>query len=193
MPNIFWIADTHFGHEMFIRRKLRPFDTLREMDECMIENWNSIVKPGDTVKHLGDFALKKSPDQINELIKILNGNIHLIQGNHDKYNVYKRCNFASIREYEGITVNDQYIFMCHYPMISWNRSFHGSWHIYGHTHENMEKTQIVRDLLSHLLSFNAGVEINNYTPVSFEQIEEEMKTRTPEVLHDYHIKETTNA
>lgn len=51
MANIFLIADTHFSHLgvcQFLNNdgtKLRPFDNIEEMDEILIQNWNSVVKP----------------------------------------------------------------------------------------------------------------------------------------------------
>ena len=46
---IYFTADTHFGHENVIRFCGRPYATAVEMDEAMIENWNSRVKGNDTV------------------------------------------------------------------------------------------------------------------------------------------------
>jgi calcineurin-like phosphoesterase family protein len=56
MPNTYVIADTHFGHKAIIEfeGKLRPFKTIEEHDEALIENWNRTVTPFDTVIHLGD-------------------------------------------------------------------------------------------------------------------------------------------
>ena len=64
MKDIWLISDTHFGHENIlsfrhggpdgplIRGNL--FSSVEEMDECMIDQWNKYVKPGDKVYHLGD-------------------------------------------------------------------------------------------------------------------------------------------
>ena len=46
---IYFTADTHFGHENVIRFCRRPYATAAEMDEALVENWNSRVKGNDTV------------------------------------------------------------------------------------------------------------------------------------------------
>lgn len=65
------------------------------------------------------------------------------------------------------------ICMCHYPMLEWYRSFHGTWHIYGHIHNLRERTyEIMRDI-DHAL--NAGASVNNYAPASFRELVENNK------------------
>ena len=53
----FFTSDTHFGHENIIKYCNRPFTSTEEMDKALISNWNKVVKPEDTVFHLGDFAV----------------------------------------------------------------------------------------------------------------------------------------
>lgn len=76
-------SDHHFGHKNIIAYEDRPFTTVEEMDEFMIQRWNETVKPGDTVYHLGDFALVNL-ERIAALLKRLNGRKILILGNHDR-------------------------------------------------------------------------------------------------------------
>ena len=81
--DIWTISDTHFSHYNMVHKfKTRPFSTVEEMDEVLIENWNKTVKPGDKVYHLGDFAFGHK-DKHPSLVKRLNGNKRLIVGNHD--------------------------------------------------------------------------------------------------------------
>ena len=76
MANIFFISDTHFGHEgmcQFLREdgtKVRPFMTCNECDDVMIQNWNKTVRPNDKVYHLGDVAIKR---QYISTVEKLNG------------------------------------------------------------------------------------------------------------------------
>jgi len=83
----FFIADTHFGHRKIIQfcADSRPFDTIEEHDNALIDNWNSVVTEEDTVYVLGDFFLGgyKRTDRIKEILSLLKGKKILIQGNHD--------------------------------------------------------------------------------------------------------------
>ncbi len=85
---IFIIADTHFGHANIIKYCNRPFNDVVSMDEKLIKNWNSVVKPNDIVYHLGDFAFKNYQNSnITNLVNKLNGKIYLIRGNHDRSSI----------------------------------------------------------------------------------------------------------
>ena len=103
MINVFFIADTHFGHKNIIGYNRPEFENIHEMHEVMIERWNKVVKPKDIVWHLGDVVFGK--DWMNIIMPQLNGVKNLVMGNHDKWdenykwefkriwgcNEYKRC------------------------------------------------------------------------------------------------------
>jgi calcineurin-like phosphoesterase family protein len=79
-----WVtSDTHFGHENIIMYCGRPFANAEIMDEVLIENWNSVVKPGDKVYHLGDVYMGHKRENISRILSKLNGKKRLILGNHD--------------------------------------------------------------------------------------------------------------
>lgn len=85
---IFCISDTHFGHKNILSFKdslgnpIRPFSSVTEMDECLVDNWNSVVRPGDKVYHLGDVFFGSKED-FSKLWPRLNGSKRLVCGNHD--------------------------------------------------------------------------------------------------------------
>lgn len=81
MSNIFFTSDTHFGHTNILQFCNRPFHSVQEMNEALINNWNNVVRPEDTVYHLGDFAFGGS-QLWNDVLSKLNGHIYLILGNH---------------------------------------------------------------------------------------------------------------
>ena len=80
---IYFISDTHFYHSNIIKYFNRHFKDVNEMNETIINNWNSIIKEDDTIYHLGDFCLSND-DEIKSIFNRLNGNKILIRGNHDR-------------------------------------------------------------------------------------------------------------
>ena len=82
--DIWVISDTHWQHYNMIHKfKTRPFDTVQEHDEKLIDNWNSVVKPGDKVYHLGDVTFGDKERYISNIHNRLHGQKRLIVGNHD--------------------------------------------------------------------------------------------------------------
>lgn len=113
-----------------------------EMNQALIDNWNSVVKPGDLVYHMGDFAIgsKYNAWDIDYIISQLKGQIILIRGNHDDKNMGKFEEwFAKVEYLEYIKTDcGDKLMLCHYPMRSWRTSIHGSFHLHGHCHGNLE-------------------------------------------------------
>ena len=78
----FYISDNHFGHKNIIKYDNRPFNSVEDMDEVMIDRWNSVVGDDDTVYILGDFSWYKEEKTL-EILNRLSGRKVLIKGNHD--------------------------------------------------------------------------------------------------------------
>lgn len=81
----FYISDWHYGHANVIAFDNRPFKSLLEMDEALVDRWNAVVSPGDTVYVLGDMFWCKAQDAI-PILRSLKGQKFLIKGNHDRCN-----------------------------------------------------------------------------------------------------------
>ena len=165
-----YISDLHFGHANVIDFDNRPFADVDEMDHCMIELWNSRVSPNDDVYIVGDFCFKagKTPDWY---LHQLRGHKHLIVGNHDKITL--DCENAtkhleSIDKMLHVSDGDKQICLCHYPIADWYKGRHGSWLIYGHIHNRKDDVYEFMKTRDHAL--NAAAAINNYTPVSFDEL-----------------------
>ncbi len=81
----FVTSDLHFGHKNIIKYCNRPFNSVKKMDNILIQNWNDLVGKTDEIYVLGDFFMKRKNDRhyIESILKRLNGKIHLILGNHD--------------------------------------------------------------------------------------------------------------
>ena len=88
MPNVFVISDTHFGHANILQftrtdgSRVRTFSCVEEMDEFMVEKWNSVVRPQDKIYHLGDVAMSKHHIAT---VGRCNGHKRLVLGNHDTH------------------------------------------------------------------------------------------------------------
>ena len=185
---IFFISDSHFDHGNIIRYCNRPFwkSSITEdgvpisiadtelMNETMLKNWNAKIKPHDIVYFLGDFGFAHQT-KLKEILEQLNGSIHLIKGNHDKplNGLYKY--FTTVNDLLTISVQDedahggiQFIQMCHYPMLSWDRMYYNSWMLHGHTHGNLKYDKKFRRV-------DVGVDNWNFTPVSYSEIKEFLK------------------
>jgi len=72
----------------------------------------------------------------------LNGNLHLITGNHDRKEVTNNPRWSNVAPYHEIKIDfgdkhKQRICMCHYSMRTWNQMARGSWMLYGHSHGNL--------------------------------------------------------
>lgn len=165
MPDVWFTSDTHFGHANVIRYSSRPFAGVEEMDEALITNWNSVVRPGDRVYHLGDFAFCR-PERAAGIVGRLTGQKYLVFGNHDK-RLREDAGFKSswiwARDLEGITVADQRIVLCHYAMLTWNQSHRGAWMLHGHSHGTLREDP-------HSLRIDVGVDPMGYHPVSFDRV-----------------------
>jgi len=175
MSTALFISDPHWGHQRIIQYCNRPFVTAAEMDEVLIKNWNNKVKPEDTVYVLGDLAFKHSKDQIVAILKRLNGKIIYVLGNHDGNAVLAALDevgipYAGLRDIvikdPEMEYGEQCITLCHYPMITWNKSHRGAWQLYGHHHGS--KKDFENKLTYSQL--DVSVEAHNYTPVSYEEV-----------------------
>jgi calcineurin-like phosphoesterase family protein len=155
----FFTADEHYGHRNVIKHCNRPFDSVKDMDETMIERHNSVVKSGDVVVHAGDFTLAKR-SVAEEYVRKLNGNHAFLLGSHDRW-LGKRARFVWERK-----INGQLVVVCHYAMRTWPKSHYGSWQLHGHSHGRLKPKPNQLDV---------GVDNNDFRPFSFEEVAEIMR------------------
>lgn len=168
-----FISDTHFFHTNMLKftfedekgrtQRVRPFNSLEEMHEYMIEKWNSVVDYDDYVYHLGDVTFQYHRG-FNELMSHLNGKKRLILGNHDKIKGTNLLDwFEKVELWKGFK---EYNFTAvHIPlMLSSLRD--GAYCVHGHTHRNS---------LNNPNYINVSVEVRDYTPVHIDAIGAEIK------------------
>lgn len=168
---IFFTSDTHFSHKNIIKYCNRPFNSIEEMDEKLIQNWNSVIKPNDSCYHLGDVCF----GDFSKIRQRLNGKIYLIKGNHDRK--LDRSYFEWVRDYYELQVGKQSIILSHYAFKIWNRSHHNSYHLYGHSHGTLPEDDSK--------SFDVGVDSHDYYPWNYDEIEQKMTTKKGHII-DHH-------
>lgn len=181
----FFISDTHFGHANIIRFCNRPFRNVEEMNEALIENWNLVVSEDDTVFHLGDFAFGGS-NVWKSIIPRLNGHINLIIGNHDRKNLRQgyMSYFDMVVPQLQIEIEDNSIYLNHYPFLCYGGSYRGVWQLFGHVHSGPQADGLDISRLRVLLptQYDVGVDNNNFTPISYREVKEKIESQKNESL-----------
>ena len=166
----FFTSDNHFDHVKILEHCNRPFDTVEQMNLAMVERWNSVVSHNDTVYHLGDVTLGGIAD-FSYWTSLLNGNIRIIKGNHDKrwiknFEETERISIIPhLTHYENRGIN---IILSHYPLLEWEGYYRGWWHLFAHTHCKVSGVG---------KSFDVGVDCHNFTPLSLDEVIEKMKEK----------------
>lgn len=181
-----WLtSDTHFGHDKDFIYSPRGFRNVAEMDKTLIENWNKVIKPNDTVYHLGDLMLGDNQNGL-KCLNQLNGHINIILGNHDSANRAKLYSavlgskadilgYATLLKYKG------YIFyLSHYPTITSNNDIDKPLkakiiNLCGHTHQQENFYDNIPTI------YHVGVDSHNNTPVALDTIIEDIQLKHKEI------------
>lgn len=167
---VFIISDTHFGHEGMCRfvkpdgSKVRPFENAAEMDEFMVERWNSKVGQSDKVYHLGDFCI---PRKSLKIARRLNGKKILIKGNHDIFKIGDYMeHFADIRAFHMLNG----CILTHAPIHPMSLERFGC-NIHGHTHLNeVRKPSEIGGMEIDANYLNMCVELTDFSPLHLDEV-----------------------
>lgn len=146
----YYISDLHFCHRNLNHyMDRRGFESGEAMNEYMISQWNSRVKPGDEVVVLGDFCLSKSGQEVNDILVRLKGKKYLITGNHNRFLNDKEFNpklFKWIEPYKELNDNKRKIILSHYPIMCYNGQYRRDgdgnpkvFMLYGHVHNTYDE------------------------------------------------------
>lgn len=182
MHNTWFTSDTHFGHSKILEyeKEARPFDSVEEMNEAIIDNWNSLVRPVDTVYHLGDFCFGR---RYIEIAARLNGRKNLILGNHDSYPVgdylqYFNKVFGALFWHNCV--------LTHIPVHPDNLGARAWINVHGHLHGHFVKCnhEIIEEPDGRILNtyerdpnyFNVSVEQNALSPFHADLILDRVKS-----------------
>ena len=140
MTATFVVSDTHFGHWLMVNgrhddgSKIRPFDTVEEHDDTIIDRWNALVKPNDRVYHLGDCVMNRR--YLPQLARC-HGRKVLIKGNHDIFKLKDYLPyFDDIRAYRVFTGTPVKLVLSHVPLHPSSIERFGL-NVHGHTHHRL--------------------------------------------------------
>lgn len=169
MPDLWLISDTHFFHSNILKFEggRGEFKSLEEMHETIVDRWNSVVKKGDKVYHLGDVAMSYKEDTLGWLLNRLNGQKRLIVGNHDEISVFTKGSWFGKVQSERY-FKDFGFLLTHRP--AHESGFKDKWdgrciNVHGHLHRKPSPTKH---------HYCVCVEQINYTPVNFEELSNDL-------------------
>ena len=174
MREIYVVSDTHFGHANMLKftdsttgERIRPlWESVTDMDEYMIQQWNKTVQDQDIVYHLGDVYFSNGRD----ILPRLRGRKRLILGNHDNgkdQNLHKH--FEKILMWRMFP--EFGLLLTHVPVHPSNFEYKNLKCVHGHIHQSTIMTVDQNGVsVPDDRYFNACVEKINYTPISMEEL-----------------------
>lgn len=170
MPNVWFVSDTHIWHTNFLKftddkgNKIRPFSCTEEMNERIIEGWNSVVRDGDKVYHLGDVTFRYD-QPFKDIMYRLKGHKRLIFGNHDK--VKGTILLDYFEQFSMWRVFGKEGFVCTHIPIHEGNFRECKLNVHGHIHSSV---------LDDPRYMNVCVEVIDYTPVHMDQVLERVRS-----------------
>ena len=186
MGKIWLTSDWHFNHSRAFIYEPRGFQSVEEMNEAIVERHNSLVQPGDEIYVLGDLCLGGGEADVaqknKELIERMNGNLHIILGNHDtpaRIKMYAMCkNVIDIKYADMIHYNGYHFYLSHFPTLTGNLEKESlkqcTCNLFGHTH------QCNNFFEDRPYMYHVGTDSHNCYPVLLDDVIEEMKNKVKE-------------
>jgi len=196
MSKICITSDNHFNHggadntTGILKHTDRPFANVTEMNEHMINAWNEVVAPNDTIYVLGDFAYPPKTEHhvsFDELAARLHGTKYLIVGNHDKETMKggegpkarDHWMWEATYDYLEFKFGSSRFVFCHYPFETWRNAHHGWYHCHGHSHGTLKR------VIPHRI--DVGVDcMPNFGPVTLESIRDTLAAQKSYDPTDHH-------
>lgn len=188
-------SDQHYGHSNVMRFCNRPWDDVKDMNQAITDNWNEVVGENDVVFMLGDFYWKKDPwETKKKLDELKAGHIFILLGNHDEKGQFSKVNNKRIELISDTAMvfisgidedkppREHEFLLSHFPLATWPHFQRGTINLHGHIHSGPRtKVDIDRpgfDLfLKPGLTWDVGVDNNNYYPVEIRDILTKLKKR----------------
>lgn len=185
---VYFTSDLHLGHTAVLAFAQRPWATIEEHDAAIIDNINATVGHNDELYILGDFTFRFMNDDVKPYLDAIRcHNRWLVLGNHDKAGYLRKPGaFKGVAPYMELREQGRLCVLSHYPMLDWNLApvHHGvdlaksSYMLHGHIHSQGRgyNGDCARE---GIWRYDVGVDANGYKPVSFEEIDEFIKERSP--------------
>lgn len=191
--DIWFTSDWHLGHKNIVGPDVskwasgyRDFKTLEEMDHTIMATYNKYVKERDLVYHLGDLCFGSALKWIHYLRQLKPTIMFYVTGNHDHETPYDLEGdwFSSVSQLLEVKIQGTKFVLCHYPMRTWNKSHHGSIHLFGHEHGEMPDYYIGPGPFDYAKAIDVGVDHiyklkGEWRPIHLDEVFEIMKTRVP--------------
>jgi calcineurin-like phosphoesterase family protein len=192
IKNVYFTSDWHLFHNNVLKFDKRPYDNVHDMHLDIEEKWNDLITEDDIVIYLGDlsFARREDNQYVLDMMNRLKGTIHFVMGNHDKIDDIKKITkFSSVQDFlevrithfaespyhVGVMEKVETLFNCfHYPIFSWNKKHHGSYHVHGHCHGGLHHGE-EDGYYTNKRVIDVGCMLHNYTPISYTEVMEKLK------------------
>ncbi len=213
MRKIFFTSDWHFSHRNIAKfcPHTRPQGDIEQLDRYLIDMWNDTVDANDIVYNLGDLSFSHDLKQIKRVLAQLNGEHHLIYGNHDDVikthiakllNEYKPCGkplLSSAQDYLKLSLKEvgKNLILFHYPIAEWDGCHKGYYHLHGHIHQRMSEVKgrilnVGLDLHAKMLSLEDVIDLLEPLPRldHFSEQNPNDHLSVPQILQaatDYHL------
>lgn len=178
----YFTSDLHLSHASILKGfRGEIFKTMEEHNETIIGNLLSLPK-GSNLVIAGDLFWKFSSKQVEEFFtkfKKSGISIFIVYGNHDKMSWFKYSIIRTQGHMKDLSVSDQSITVCHYPLVVFNKSHYNAWNLHGHIHKNDAtwNKMILNDPRFSGKKLNINIELHDFKPWSFDEIHEYMSTR----------------
>lgn len=164
----YFTSDLHLGDQNILTYEKRPFASVEDMKERIIENFAQTLTPKDDLWIVGDFVKGANTDLAAEFFRRVPGRKHLISGNHDRDTIERMPQWTSVSPFKEMKADGQPVTLCHYPLMTWNGAHHDSdapetlsIQIFGHIHG------LTRGWWR---CVNVSVELWDYRPATVSQI-----------------------
>jgi len=164
-PVDYLVSDLHLDHGNIIEYCDRPFDSVEEMNETLVERWNATVDPGDEVLYGGDLTIRSSAAALLDWLEALNGELVFLLGNHDG---------TVLEGLDGVRFVEEYRFehrgvpfhAVHDPADG--PSNQAGWLLHGHHHNNWPDEFPFVDHDARRV--NLSVELLDYRPLATDRL-----------------------